>query len=276
MLNQESASPTLLNLEGLLPAEMARKAEFYARKAISLEEDLAEAHYAMGLIHYMRDWDWANGEKEMRLAIQINPNFADAYDYLGQLMVLKGRPEEAVKYQQKAVELDPLMIRVNCNFGWGLYVARQYDRAIEQAERTLELPNAPLWDHIWIAMAYNMQGKNEQTLERLDLIKQRGEKWSPWIAERVYALAALDRKEEAEALIHEMLEIRKKRYVNSFFIAVAYAGLKDADRTFEWLEKGFTERNLRITSITADPKFDFLREDPRYEELLEKIGLADN
>ncbi len=250
-----------------------QRAKSYANKALELDDGLAEAHFSMATIHSIIDWDWTKAEKGFKRAIELNPNFADAYDMLGMLLVTKGHFDDAIRFQEKGVALDPLQIRNNCNLGWTYYGARQYDKSIVQAKRTLELPGAPLWDHIWIAMSYNLQGKYEEAYNTLENIKSKAGNWSPWMAEMVYVYAKTNRIDEAQALIDKILGKASKRYVNEYFIAVAYAGLNDVDRTFEWIEKGVSNRSSRILSIKSDPKFDFLRDDPRYDVILEKMGL---
>jgi serine/threonine-protein kinase len=250
-----------------------QRAKSYANKALELDDGLAEAHFSMATINFIIDWDWAKAEKGFRRVIELNPNFADAYDMLGVLLVIKGHSDEAIKFQEKGVALDPLQIRNNCNLGWTYYGARQYDKSIEQARRTLELPGAPLWDHIWIAMSYNLQGKYEEAFNTLENIRSKAENWPPWMAEMVYVYARTNRIDEAQDIIDKLLERASKRYVNEYFIAVAYTGFKDIDRTFEWIEKGISNRSSRILSIKSDPKFDFLRDDPRYGVLLKKMGL---
>ena len=253
--------------------EDMQKAESYALKAIEIDEGLAEAHQSLAMIHYVRDWNWLEAEKELMRVLEINPNYADAYDVLGQIMTVNGRMDEALMYQRKSVDLDPLQIRNNCNFGWALHMAGQYDEAIEQARRTLELPGAPLWDHIWISMSYIQKGMYDEALKALESIRAKAENWPPWLAELAYVYASTGRRDEAQKVIDRMLEIASERYVNEFFIAVAYAGLKDTDRTIEWIEKGISRRNPRVTTLKVDKKFDFLRNDPRYEVMLKKMGL---
>ena len=252
--------------------EDAKKAESYAVKAIELDEGLPEAHLSIATIYFMRDWDWAEAEKEIRRALEINPNFSDAYSLLATILIVNGRFDDALQFHRKAVAIDPLHIPNNCDFGWAYYMARKYDQSIKQANRTLELPGAPLWEHIWIARSYSLQGMFEEALKTLENIKSKAENWPPWLAELAYVYASTDRKDEALGLIDRMLEISDNRYVNPQFIATSYAALGDVDRTFEWIENGILKRSIRAISLKVEPKFDFLRDDPRYRILLKKIG----
>ena len=123
-------------------SEDIEKAKTYATKAIELDDGLSEAQYSIAMIHYMMDWDWDTAEKDLRRALEINPNFADAYNMLGVLLITKGQIDDALRYQEKSVMLDPLQISNNCNLGWTYYGARKYDQAIRQARspRTKIMP----------------------------------------------------------------------------------------------------------------------------------------
>jgi len=176
-------------------------------------------------------------------------------------------------FRYKGKDIEPKSIGEELNVRavlLGRIVQRDDDLTV-----SLELVDTKDDHQIWGAMSYNMMGEYSQALDRLDLIQEKARNWSPWMAERIYTLVAVGRNAEAEEVLERILNKAEKQYVEPYFGAVAYAGFKNIDKTFEWLDKALAQRNLRIMLVKVDPKMAFLRNDPRYAALLKKIGLEE-
>ncbi len=252
----------------VVPKEAYEKARTAAKKALELDDQLAEAHTILAAIKTTYEWDWQGAENEFKLAIQLNPNYATARQRYSLFLPITGRLDEAVAQAKKAKESDPLSLPVNENVGDILYLARRYGEATDQLRHTLELdPNFGVARGT-LAKVYEAQGMYEQALnERLH--------------DSPPETAAQTRKIFAESGIrgvwqfrlNQMLERAKSDYVSPADIALVYARLNDKDQSFAWLEKGMEERSILFNYLVADPRFDNLRSDPRLADFLRRVGL---
>ncbi|MEO6050853.1 MAG: protein kinase [Pyrinomonadaceae bacterium] len=252
------------------PKEASPKAEAAARKALDLDENLADAHAAMASIK-KSNWDWPGAESGYRRAIELNPNLAAAHagygDYLGKM----GRSEQALAEIKLAKELDPLRFAYNSNIGNLLYLARRYDLAIEQLTKAIEMDQNYGIAHAFLGYAYMAKGQYDTAVaEYQESIKLDGENSSD-LCFMGYALAKAGRRGEAEA-IRKKLEATKE-YVSAAELAILYAGLGEKEFAFASLEKAYAARDPQMLFLGADPAFDDLRPDPRFTDLLRRVGL---
>jgi tetratricopeptide (TPR) repeat protein len=239
-------------------------------KALNLDESLAEAHTTLGYIKMNYDWDWQGAEKELRRAIELNPNYAFAYHILSHYLLLMGRNDESLEASKRALELDPLDMDINNHLGFHYYWTREYDKAIEQYTKTLEInPNDP-WAHSYLGRIYKEMGWYSKSIEEFKLaLSLIGKNEAEILSSLGNGYAVSGNRGEALEIINELIGQSKQKYVPSFLIADVYVGLGEKDKAFEWLEKAFNERHLEPMSPLLDP----IRKDPRFIDLLLRMNL---
>jgi serine/threonine protein kinase/Flp pilus assembly protein TadD len=256
----------------LPPNEAVPKAKEAVKKALALDESLAEAHRARADIMFNYDWDWSGAEREYRRAIELNPNYAEAHHQYEWLLAMSGRSSEATAEIKRAQQLDPLSLIIGVDLNVPFYVARQYDLSIEQSRKVIEMePNFYL-AHLTLAIASVQKGDFNTGI--VELKKARSLEDKPWVVAALgYAYAASGRKQEALQVIDELKKQAKQRHVTPYAIATIYAGLDNRDETFRWLQMAYEERAPGLTWLKVDPMLDSLRRDPRYADLLRRMGL---
>jgi TolB-like protein/DNA-binding winged helix-turn-helix (wHTH) protein/Tfp pilus assembly protein PilF len=242
-------------------------------KALELDESLAEAHTALGAAKSFYDYDWEGAEKEYRRAIELNPNYATAHLWYGQILGSEGRHEEALAEAKRALELDPLSLIINANWGGRLNRARRYDEAVAYLTgAALELdPNFSV-THWNLGMAYAAQKNFKAAIQELQKASLQGN--IPALGALGYAYAASGDKGQAQAVLRRLENQASRQYVDPYAFALVYAGLNDKDKAFSWLEKAHEDRDGLIGHINEEPMLDGLRADPRFADLLRRIGLA--
>ena len=254
------------------PDDVMPKARKAAMEAIALDDTLAEAHSSLAIALTAYDWDWPNAEIEFRRAIELNPDYPTAHAYYGWYLSLMGRTEEAITESKRAIELDPLSTEYNYQLGLALYRGRRPDEAVTQFRKTLEQdPNS------WIARTHFgwtliSQGKFTEAITELNKARK--------IDDNHYVLSALGQayalsgnRSEALKAIEQMKEWSEQRYVSPHSVALIYIGLGEKDRAFEWLDEAIKVRSEYMGWLKVDPKVDPLRSDPRFDDLLRRVGL---
>jgi TolB-like protein/DNA-binding winged helix-turn-helix (wHTH) protein/Tfp pilus assembly protein PilF len=259
---------------GLLPVEQAMpRAQANAEKALELDGNLAEAHASLGLIAPFNDWNWADAKRHYERAIELNPNYATAHHWYaeGYLMPV-GRADEAIAEMRKAQELDPLSAVIATDLGKELYFVRKYDEALVELHRALELDPNFVSAHNWISdtlLEKRMYNDAIAELEKTKAVKEE----RIYIRQTAYLYARMGRRAEARAALAKSLQLSKGKQVSSGAVALTYAALGDKDESFQWLEKAYTERSSFMTSLKYWSVFDPLRGDPRFADLLRRVGL---
>jgi serine/threonine protein kinase/tetratricopeptide (TPR) repeat protein len=257
----------------LPPDQVYPKAKTAALKALKADPDLAEAHASLAyyLMHYERDLPAA--EKEFRQAIESNRGYAFAHQGLFQYFAAMGRMDDAMAAVKRAVELDPLSLGTNSGLALGFYFSRQFDRAIEQSRKTIELSPRMLWAQYVLGMSYIKSSKPAKAIEEFQKAVFFQELHPLITAVLGAAYANEGDTDKMKELLNRLTEKAKHGYVMPFYMAIIYLGSGDIDKTFECLEKACDERNFWLIFLKADPGFDGLRSEPRYQALLKKIGL---
>jgi Tfp pilus assembly protein PilF len=239
-------------------------------KALELDESLAEAHTTLGYIKMNYDWDWQGAEKELRRAIELNPNYAFAYHILSHYLLLMGKNDESFEVSKRALELAPLDMEMNDHLGFHYYWTREYDKAKEQYFKALEInPNYP-WAHLFLGKVYKEMGWYTKAIEEFkQAISLIGKNEAEFLSNLGNVYAVSGNSEKALEIINELFEQSKQKYVPSKLIADVYVGLGEKDKAFEWLEKAFQERDIEPASPLLDP----IREDPRFIDILHRMNL---
>jgi serine/threonine protein kinase len=251
-----------------VPKDAYERAKSAAVKALEIDPKLAEAHVSLAMIRASYDWNWAEAEREFKVAIELNPNYATGHHRYSLFLPIMGRLEESVAEAKKAQELDPLSLIISENVGDMLFLARRYDEAKQQLYKTLELDPNFLVAHDTLAKVYEVEGLHEKALDA-SLVGERPEVIAD--VKKIYATSGI--RGVWQARIDELLEYSKREFVSPYSLAMLYARLGENDKAFEWLEKAVEGRSANLTYLIADPRFDQLRSDPRFTVLLRRMGL---
>lgn len=259
----------------LAPREAMPKARAAALRALELDETLAQAHVSLGRVRAAFDWDWTGAEKEYKRAIQLNPRYGVAHQWYGGCLEAMGRRNEAIAERRLAQELEPLSLTINFELGLGFYYGRDYDQAIEQFQKTLELDQNFPAARNFLPAAYEQKGMyNEAIVEFKKSIPLTGAAESTLSRAglgHVYALTG--KKSEARLLLDDLKQLSAHEYVSATNVALIYAGLGEKDQAFAWLDKAYEQRAFQLQWIKLDPRWDNLRPDSRFQDLFRRIGL---
>jgi TolB-like protein/Tfp pilus assembly protein PilF len=257
------------------PRESFPKAKAAARKALEIDDTLAEAHNALAYALFNYDWNAAEAEKEIKLAIELNPNYATAHQWYGNAILLgSGRFDEAVAESKRAQELDPLSLIINADLGTTLLFARRTDEAVEQLQKTIEMDNNFFYARVYLGRAYLMKNNFPAAIAECQKAQSLSDDPRPLII-LARAYVKLGKREKSVKLLERLKDIAKQKYVSAYYFALVYAGLGENDKAFEHLEKAFQDREGRITLLKVDPLMDELHADRRFADLLRRVGLSE-
>jgi eukaryotic-like serine/threonine-protein kinase len=256
----------------LTPDEAFPKAEEAARKAIALDNSLADAHAALGTALASYHWDWAGAEREFQTAIQLNPGDAQArYFYAEMCLSPQGRNEEAIEQMKKALDADPLSLIINANFVMIYHAARQDDLAMEQARKALRIDPDFAVAHENLELIYENKGMIEQALEEVAKGNADEQKIAPLLRQ---AYAKSGERGYWQKMVEFYTDIAKREYISPSYFAMYYVRLNDKNNAIGFLEKARTSHDDILAQTMQYPVFDPLRSDPRFQALLKSIGLA--
>jgi len=267
----------LLNVYNVASADDSfPKAEAAANRALSINENLAEAHNALAFVQYRYHLKWADAEQHFKRAIALNPNYATAHQWYGSYLAAAGRFDESIVEAKTAHDLEPFSLTIYSDFIRNLYYAGHLDDAWKESAKLLELDHTFARAHYEAGLVLEEQGKLEEAINEF----RQALKKSP---DNVAALTALGhsqalagKRSDAEKVIARLQELSKQQYVSPFQTAVVYAGLNDRKLALEWLEKSQEERFNWLPFIKIDPVFKNLRSDARFVELSKTLGLNTN
>jgi len=258
-----------------IPRDAVSRAKTAAHRAIALDEELADAHVALGVILIVYDWDWAGAERELSRALSLNPSDADGRQWLANYLAAFGRVEEAVVEMKRARELDPFSFRTNWNVGRILCLARKYDEALAELRQAGDMQRNASAVDIWIFKSLFKKGLSDDAAA-VDLrIRDYRDGLN---AESLDALRAGYSKNGLQGYwtkLRELLLPRFRSTANGVYrLAEINAYLGDKDEAFRWLEKAYESRTSWMPWIRVDPSMDPLRSDPRFNDLLQRMGLT--
>ena len=261
-------------IAGEMPStEFLPKAKEAAQKAIEIDDTLAEAHAELGFIIFWYDWDWTAAEKQFKRALELNPNSPDIRWFYAHLLSTLGRHTEALAEMRRARELDPLSLRINANEGQFLIHAGQTDEGLARLQKTFELDPRFWLAHLFASSAYIEKGMFAEAVAEARKARDfSGASTHHPVAFLSYALAKSGKQAEARAELEGLLKLSTERYVSSYNIALIYNGLGERDETLDWLERGYKERDPKMVFLKVEPKWNNLRADPRFQDLLRRVG----
>jgi TolB-like protein/DNA-binding winged helix-turn-helix (wHTH) protein/Flp pilus assembly protein TadD len=258
----------------LPPTQAFPKVHAAALKALELDESLAEAHSSLGSYRWEYEWDKSGAEKEFRRAIELNPSYATAHAWYAEELAALGRGDQALAEMERAREVDPLSLPVSVVAGWILYVERDNDQAIDQFQRTLELDSNFAIAHLYLGRAYVQKGNLEQAIVEAQTATRLSGSHPFYMAWLGYAYARAGNRNEALRILHQLKVISGKKYVASHDVAAIYVGLGEKSKAIAWLNKGYDEHSYTVLQLGVEPEFDSLRSDPRFQDLVQRVGLS--
>jgi tetratricopeptide (TPR) repeat protein len=259
----------------LAPRQVMPQAKAAAMRALELDESLAEAHTSPAFIKVIYDWDWSGAAREVQRAIELNPNSADAHANYAYYLARVGRPAEFEAELRRAEELDPLSPRIYAKVGaLGYLLGHRYDRAVEQAQKSIEVqPEYPM-AHTWLGVTYAQMGRLDDAIAEAQKGAQLAD--SPLVRAFLgYTYAAAGKKLEARKIAEELTAQRDQRYVCPYEIGTIHLWLGDKDEAFRWYEKAYDERSVCVALMKFDPRLDVVHADPRYQSLIRRVGFPE-
>ena len=267
-------SYVLLGWNSYLPPKAAfPRAKIAALRALQLDPHLGEAHTPLSAVYWLHDWQWQEAEMEFKRSMALSPAHPTASHWYAEFLMTMGRHEEAIARIKSSQELDPLSLIISVAHGWSFYHARRYDDAIEQLRRTVELdPHYP--------MTYWILGLLLRKMGNYELAIAEGEKGvklsgGSYLMRAALAqtLATAGRRNEAIQILGDLTKLAAQKYVAPYFFAGIHIGLGDSDRAIECLEKSYEEHSHWLLYLHLDPGMDALRSNPRFQDLLQRVGL---
>jgi TolB-like protein len=255
------------------PAVYYPKAIENARKALSLDDGVAEAHTVVAAASMAYERDLGRSEAEFRKAIELNPSYPTAHQWYSHLLAFELRLDEALAEIRKAAELSPLSLIITTNLTDGLYYNGQYDESIAQGKKVMEMD--PGFSSVYPSLIQTYLAKSMFS-EALAMADTYGKLTDPTTAKLVYAwvYAAMGKAEESRRLLSEVESLPDVTTIGPFFIAIIYFILKDNDAGFEWLERAYTSLDRRVYAMAVESELNGVRSDPRYLSMLDRIGLS--
>jgi eukaryotic-like serine/threonine-protein kinase len=250
----------------LPPRETMPKAKAAAMKAIEIDENLAEPWASLGAVRWWFEWDWEGAEEAYLRAIELNPNYATAHDGFSMLLAARGRFGDAVEQITKACDLDPLSLICAVHAGWPFFFARDYESAIRRFRKALELDEHFIPAHGWLGLALGQQRRYAEALdafhralevERISILK----------AMLAHTHAIAGNRDTARALLEELEQEKRERYISPYDIGVIHAGLGDVPRALEHLRAAVEDRSAWLVFLEVDPRLDGLRDLPVFREI---------
>jgi serine/threonine-protein kinase len=254
--------------------EIHPKAREAVEKALELDETLAEAHASLALFKWIYDWDWTAAEEEFKKAMSLNPGYASAYHWYFEYLATMEKLDEAISIIKKAQKYDPLSLIINSALGWGYYFVRQYDRAIEQSKKTLEMNPNFFWALYILGISHLKDSNSGEALKVFQKASRISKEHPLFLSHLGVAFAWTGDIDKARDVVKKLEKRVEKKSACSFFVALIFMALDDKEKAFEWLERAYKDRDLWLLFIKVDPLFDSLRSDPRFKALLKKINLA--
>jgi serine/threonine-protein kinase len=258
---------------GTPPREIYPRARAAALKALKMDDNLAEAHASLGRVKLFYDWDWDGAETEFKRAIELKPSLSTAHHWYSICLRDVGRLKEALAEAKRALELDPVSLIISSNLGDTFFYAGQADQAVAQHRKTLLLDPGFAPAHLYLGRALEQKGLIQEAAAEFRKARSLAGKGPYALGDLAHAYALVGKRAEAGRLLNELSELSKRGASLEMDIALVHLALGDRDRAFQYLEKAYKERS-GLNDLKVDPRFEPLRGDPRFQDLLVRLGLA--
>jgi DNA-binding winged helix-turn-helix (wHTH) protein len=262
-------------LLNMAPAgEIYPRAKELALNALRARQDLGEAHAALASVKRLFEWDWPGAEAEYLTALVLSSNAAIVHQAYGAHLAATGRADDALRELRRSEEIDPLSPICHVGVAWGLYVARDFQGASEQSWKVLAMEPKFGAAQYTLGLAYAQMGLTEDAIVELGNARTCSGDRPAVLAALAQVHAVAGESAAASRLIRELEDLARRRYVSSYWLAMVHAGLGDPQRALELLDRAYRERDVWLTWLKVEPRFDSLRQEPRMQDLLRKIGLG--
>lgn len=258
---------------GLAPSEAFPNARRSAQKALMMDPQCAEAYAALGWTPTSYDWEWITAEKAYQRAIEIKPQYGPVHIWYSHLLHALDRSAESLEESHLAIECDPLGLILNVHLGWHHVYDRECEKAIEHLRKTIELEPAFTLARLFLGEAYEQLKRFEEAVAEFETAVTRSARHPVYLAALGHAHAAAGHKQEALNIIDELHRRSRDTFIPARGIAEIYIGMDEKEHAFIWLEKALRERNGWLIHTGSNPRYDRLRSDPRYNDLIRSIGL---
>jgi len=255
------------------PKDVFPKAKEAAEKALEMDDALAEGYIALAFVKYSYDWNWMDAEIDFNWAIGLNPNYATAYQYYGSLLTNLGRFDDALAKFEKAQELDPKSLPIQASIASLYYYTRRYDQAIKIWREIKKADRSVSWVYYYLGMAYLQTGSPKKALKEFEDAEKLPGGINLGSVGKACVYAATGKPSKAEAELEALVQRSKQTYVPYYYMSVTSAALGDKERAFEYLEMSYAAREAEQVFLKLDPLLDQLRDDPRFDDWLEKMNL---
>ena len=255
------------------PTETFEQARSYAQKSIALDDSLADAHLSLGIVKLFYDWNLPEAQKELQRAKRLNPNNAQVYHFYGHYLELSNRMEEAIAETKRGVDLDPTSLVLNNELGTAYAWARKYDLALAQYRKTLEMDPGFAFASFQIAVTYDTIGRFEDALAALDKLRSQAADDPGFLSELAYVDAKLGKTAEARTIVEQLQQRAAREYIDQVSVALIYIALGDKEQALSALEAGYRQHSTGCPWLKIDPRYDPLRSEPRFIDLVRRIGL---
>lgn len=268
-------SYTLLGVFGTLPPLEAKgKAHAAALKALELDEQNAEAHTSLAVLKAWYEWDWVGAEREYRRALELNPNYSTAHQWFSLLLASLGRHQEAISQMQQAQRLEPLSLIIAADLGLVYAFAQQYDEALRHFQRALELSPDFAYARREIGRVYVQKGMYQEALVEFQKLVMVEGRRPTTLVDIGYTYGLMGQKADARKILNELLAWTQREYVPPMILASIYGALGERDRAFQLIEQEYEQHSDRIINLKTNYMLTPLRADPRFPQLLQRVGLS--
>ncbi len=254
------------------PGEAFPRAKAAARKALELDPSLAEARAPLAYATHHYDWNWQEAEEEYRRCLEAVPNYPTARNYYASMLTQLGRFDEAFREWKRGQDLDPLSLVIRAATGWCYYYARRYDESLREARKALEMDPTYVIALRDLGLVYAQTSRQEEAVQEFRKAVEFSGGGTAYHAELAQALALAGHEADARRELAELERISKSRYVSPYYMGTAHLALGERDRAFEYLERALEERSHGLTFLRIDPSLDAVRSDPRYADLVRRVG----
>ncbi len=258
------------------PGENFTKAKEAAVRALELDDSLAEAHAALAFTSLCYDWDWDGAEKRFKRSLELNHNYGPAHQWYSNLLAAQGRFDEAITEIKRAQEINPLSLMDRSIGGWTYFHSRQYLMAEQELKATLEIDRNFSNSHLMLGFVYERLGRYEESINALNRSMELMSGSVVPLSAMGYVLAASGRRDEARAILEHLKKLGEQRYVSPYFLALIHTSLGDRAAAFKCLERAFELRDEWLIWLGTEPRLDYLRDDPRFADLLLRVGLKED
>jgi len=267
----------MLGFRGAFPSKDAlSRAKTAALKAIELDETLTEPHASLAFIAETHEWDWATAEREYKRALELNPSDARTHNWYAGYLMYVGRFDDGISEAKCARDLDPLSLPINNALAGRLLAGSRYDEALKQVQKTLELDAHFAPAHQTLGWVYLHSGKQEEAIREFqNALQLSGTADADLQLDLGIAYAVTGKRDEARRILAKLENLHEQRGVPSGSVAILHGALGESNEAFAWLEKAYEERDPQLTYIKAGRRFEPLRKDPRFSELVHRLGLPD-